>query len=158
MGWKLVRDRNEEWCRANGVSGQWRTSPDPVAALRRKIFEEAAEYAEQCDANELYDLLDVTQALASLDVPDPVPAALYRAVQILIGAPDDGPAGLRGLLDATQTLIGQADPDSAHAAAHAAKIADLGGFSRFIEWTPVPAGTQDWNPARRASTRTEETQ
>ena len=70
MGWKLVRDRNENWCRANGVSGQWRTSPDPAAALRRKLIEEAAEYAEQHDPAELYDLLDVVQALIDLADPD----------------------------------------------------------------------------------------
>ena len=69
MGWKLVRDRNEEWCRANGVSGQWRTSPDPLAALRKKIFEEAGEYAEHCDPAELYDLLDVIRALIRLADP-----------------------------------------------------------------------------------------
>lgn len=69
MSWKLVRDRNEEWCRAHGVSGQWRTSPDPAASLRRKIFEEAGEYAERCDPAELYDLLDVVQALIALEDP-----------------------------------------------------------------------------------------
>lgn len=103
MGWKLVRDRNEEWCRANGVSGQWRTSPNPAAALRRKVFEEAAEYAEQLDVGELYDLLDVVLALLKLE--DPYDKA-YRA--------------------------------------HALKEAELGGFRRFIEWTPVPAGFADW--------------
>ena len=70
MGWKLVRDKNEAWCRANGVSGQWRTSPDPASALCRKLFEEAAEYAEQHDPAELYDLLDVVQALIGLTDPD----------------------------------------------------------------------------------------
>ena len=69
MGWKLVRDQNEEWCRAHGVSGQWRTSPDPAASLRRKIFEEAGEYAEHCDPAELYDLLDVIRALIRLADP-----------------------------------------------------------------------------------------
>jgi len=69
MGWKLVRDRNEQWCRANGVSGQWRTSPAPVTSLRRKVFEEAAEYAEQHDVSELYDLLDVVLVLLKLEDP-----------------------------------------------------------------------------------------
>lgn len=69
MGWKIVRDRNEEWCRAHGVSGQWRTSPDPVAALRKKIGEEFGEYAEHWDPAELYDLLDVVRALAVLEDP-----------------------------------------------------------------------------------------
>jgi predicted house-cleaning noncanonical NTP pyrophosphatase (MazG superfamily) len=109
MGWKLVRDRNEEWCRANGVSGQWRTAPDPAAALRRKVFEEAAEYAEQHDVSELYDLLDVVLALLKLE-----------------------------------------DPRDEALRVHSAKGAALGGFVRFIEWTPVPAGVQDWSPDARA--------
>jgi predicted house-cleaning noncanonical NTP pyrophosphatase (MazG superfamily) len=79
MGWKLVRDRNEEWCRANGVSGQWRTSPDPASALLRKIFEEAGEYAEHRDPAELYDLLDVIRALTGLEDPRGEFAAEHRA-------------------------------------------------------------------------------
>lgn len=109
MGWKLVRDRNEAWCRANGVSGQWRTSPDPAAALRRKAGEEYLEHIEGNDPAELYDLLDVVQE-----------------------------------------LIGLKDPDGRFAAAHEVKVAEMGGFSRFIEWTPVPAGAQDWSPDVRA--------
>lgn len=69
MGWKLVRDFNEQWCRANGVSGQWRISPDPVSALLRKIFEEAGEYAEYRDPAELFDLRDVVDRL--IDLADP---------------------------------------------------------------------------------------
>jgi len=105
MGWKLVRDKNEEWCRANGVSGQWRTSPDPALSLFRKIFEEAGEYAEQRDPAELYDLLDVIQA-----------------------------------------LIGLADPSGDHGRVHRAKVTVMGGFTRFAEWTPVPAQSADWAP------------
>ena len=107
MGWKLVRDRNEEWCRANGVSGQWRTALYPRSALLRKIFEEAGEYAEHRNPAELYDLLDVVQA-----------------------------------------AIGLADPDGRFAAAHEAKITEMGGFSHFTEWTPVPASSADWKPGR----------
>jgi predicted house-cleaning noncanonical NTP pyrophosphatase (MazG superfamily) len=97
MGYKLVRDHNEEWCRSHGVSGQWRTSPDPASALLRKIFEEAGEYAEHRDPGELYDLLDVVQA-----------------------------------------AIGLRDPDGKYAARHRAKVAEMGGFTRFAEWCPVP--------------------
>lgn len=104
MGWKLVRDKNEEWCRAHGVSGQWRVSPDPAAALRRKVFEEALEYGEADDPAELYDVLD-----------------------------------------ALRVLIGLKDPDGVLARAHEVKVAELGGFGGFIEWTPVPAGMQDWD-------------
>jgi predicted house-cleaning noncanonical NTP pyrophosphatase (MazG superfamily) len=78
MGWKLVRDGNEAWCRANGVSGQWRTSPDPRSALLRKVFEEAGEYAEARDPAELYDLLDVVQALIALEDPDCFYLATHR--------------------------------------------------------------------------------
>lgn len=78
MGWKLVRDRNEEWCRANGVSGQWRTAPDPAAALRRKIGEEYLEYIEGNDPAELYDLLDTVQALIALEDPDCFYLATHR--------------------------------------------------------------------------------
>ena len=108
MGWKLVRDRNEEWSRAHGVSGQWRTAPGPAATLRRKIFEEAAEYAEQWDPAELYDLFDVVVALIPLE-----------------------------------------DPHGTFGRKHAAKVADMGGFSQLIEWSPVPAGFADWSPADR---------
>lgn len=101
MGYKLVRDKNKAWCRAHGVSGQWRTSPDPRAALRRKIFEEGGEYTEG-DPAELYDLLDVVQA-----------------------------------------LIGLEDPDGRLAARHRDKVTLLGGFTQFVEWTPVPPGVTD---------------
>ena len=104
MGWKLVRDQNEEWCRAHGVSGQWRTSPDPAASLRRKIFEEAGEYAEHCDPAELYDLLDVVLALARL-----------------------------------------VDPVGECARQHVAKLAEMGGFGQYTEWTPVPAPDLEWS-------------
>lgn len=107
MGWKLVRDRNEEWCRANGVSGQWRTAPNPAAALRRKIFEEAGEYAEHCNPAELYDLLDVVKALIALE--DPFCDWLHE---------------------------------------HQAKVKEMGGFDQLAEWSPVPAGSQDWSPLR----------
>jgi predicted house-cleaning noncanonical NTP pyrophosphatase (MazG superfamily) len=77
VGFKLVRDRNEEWCRAHGVSGQWRVSPDPAAALRRKLLEEALEYAEHDDPAELYDVLDVVQALIDLADPDETAAMAH---------------------------------------------------------------------------------
>lgn len=79
MGWKLVRDRNEEWCRANGVSGQWSTAVSPPRALLRKIFEEAGEYAENRDPAELYDLLDVVQAAIGLADPAGDYAAVHEA-------------------------------------------------------------------------------
>jgi predicted house-cleaning noncanonical NTP pyrophosphatase (MazG superfamily) len=85
MSWKLVRDHNEEWCRANGVSGQWRTAPDPGSALLRKIFEEAGEYAEYRDPGELYDLLDVVQALIDLTDADGIANTGHRAKAARMG-------------------------------------------------------------------------
>lgn len=70
MSWKLVRDKNQAWARAHGVSGQWRTSSDPVSALTRKLFEEAGEYVEAREPAELYDLLDVLETLIDLEDPD----------------------------------------------------------------------------------------
>ena len=70
MGWKIVRDGNEVWCRAHGVSGTWRTSPDPVRGLARKLTEEAGEFAEALDPGKLYDLLDVVTELRDLLDPD----------------------------------------------------------------------------------------
>lgn len=66
MGWKIVRDGNEAWCRKHGVSGQWRKSPDPESALLKKIFEEAGEYVENRDPEELYDLLEVVHRLLAI--------------------------------------------------------------------------------------------
>lgn len=84
-----MRDGNEAWCRANGVSGQWRTSPDPAAALARKIFEEALEYAfEQAgrrDPAELYDVLDALQTLLGLEDPQGVLAAAHQAKVAVMG-------------------------------------------------------------------------
>lgn len=76
MGWKIVRDGNQAWARKHGVSGQWRTSPDPKAALLKKIFEEAGEYAETGDPGELYDLLGVVHRL--LHIVDPAMTAGER--------------------------------------------------------------------------------
>lgn len=75
MGWKLVRDNNEAWCRANGVSGTWRKAgpEEIIPALIAKLFEETGEFVLDADAAELYDLLDVTQAL--IDRLDPAGGA-----------------------------------------------------------------------------------
>jgi predicted house-cleaning noncanonical NTP pyrophosphatase (MazG superfamily) len=63
MGWKMVRDKQKEYCLSHGVSGQWRTSPDAVGALTAKLGEEYGEFAESRDPAELYDLLDVLNEL-----------------------------------------------------------------------------------------------
>jgi len=70
MGWKIVRDRQPGYCLKNGVSGQWRISPDPVAALGKKIGEEYGEYVGEGSTDELYDLRDVIDRLIKLVDPD----------------------------------------------------------------------------------------
>lgn len=70
MGWKIVRDGNEKWCREHGVSGTWRVAADPVRGLARKLTEEAAEFGEALDPAELYDLADVLGELIVLTDPD----------------------------------------------------------------------------------------
>jgi len=85
MGWKLVRDWSEEYCRARGVSGEWRTSPDPRSALLKKIFEEAGEYAEHRDPVELYDLIDVVRTLIRLEDPLGEVGAGHRAKTAVMG-------------------------------------------------------------------------
>lgn len=71
MGWKLVRDRNEEWCRANGVSGAWREAgkDEVTRALARKLIEEACEFAENLDPAELFDLGDALDELLRVMAP-----------------------------------------------------------------------------------------
>lgn len=102
MGWKLVRDKNEAWCRAHGVSGQWRPSPDARSALARKIFEEAAEYAEHRDPAELYDLLDVVQRLIEIDDPSGEVNARHRAKVEAMG-------GFTGLIEWTPVPVTSQD-------------------------------------------------
>ena len=83
MGWKIVRDHQREFCERTGVSGRWRVSPDVVAALAKKLFEEAAEFTEAHDPEELYDVRDVLQEL--LHVCDPYgEAEVYHAQKVAI--------------------------------------------------------------------------
>lgn len=65
MGWKIVRDNQEFWSKAHGVSGQWQKSKNPISGLTKKIFEEAGEFGEELDPGELYDLRDVVDELIS---------------------------------------------------------------------------------------------
>jgi predicted house-cleaning noncanonical NTP pyrophosphatase (MazG superfamily) len=69
MGYKLVRDKQPAFCKKHGISGQWRTSPDIVGALCRKLGEEYGEYAEHHDPAELYDMQDVLDTLIMLSDP-----------------------------------------------------------------------------------------
>jgi hypothetical protein len=92
MGFKLVRDRQPDWCRENGVSGQWRTSRNPIASCARKIAEEYGEWVgEQGEdsplrgADELYDLRDVLDRLIELADPAGVAAEAHRAKVAALG-------------------------------------------------------------------------
>jgi predicted house-cleaning noncanonical NTP pyrophosphatase (MazG superfamily) len=89
MGWKIVRDKNEAWCRAHGLSGQWRRSPNPIGALAKKIGEEYGEYVGDGDAGELYDLLDVVERLIGLRDPDGAVALEHKRKVAELGAFDD---------------------------------------------------------------------
>lgn len=85
MGWKIVRDGNEKWCREHGVSGTWRTAPDPVRGLARKLIEEACEYNEALDPAELYDLRDVLDELIALCDPVRVHEDAHRDKTAVFG-------------------------------------------------------------------------
>ena len=89
MGWKIVRDNNQAWAQKHGVSGQWRPSPDPVKALLKKIFEEAGEYAESLDPEELYDLRDVIDRLASIVDPNGTAWKKHIEKAVLLGMFND---------------------------------------------------------------------
>jgi predicted house-cleaning noncanonical NTP pyrophosphatase (MazG superfamily) len=69
MGWKIVRDLHQERLE-DQISGQWRTAPDPVSALVKKIGEEYGEFCEDYHPSELFDLFDVLQELICLMDPD----------------------------------------------------------------------------------------
>lgn len=75
MGWKIVRNGQQEWNERHGVSGQYRTCPDPVAGLTLKLSEEVAEFAENRDLGKLWDAVDVLFELRELC--DPIGDAWY---------------------------------------------------------------------------------
>jgi predicted house-cleaning noncanonical NTP pyrophosphatase (MazG superfamily) len=152
MSFKIVRDRNEAWCRANGVPGQWRTSPDPLAALLRKLFEELGEYAEAWDPAELHDLADVLEQLLALTDPDGTERQRGRVVCTATEAPfrqmaelialyavSRHPGHLHAARLALRRELACVDPVDAAGPAHEAKVAQMGGFGDLVEWCPVPA-------------------
>jgi NTP pyrophosphatase (non-canonical NTP hydrolase) len=86
MGFKMVRDLNEKWCREHGVPGQWRICKTPVASLAKKLNEELGELAEElikgdaaAAAGELYDLLDAVGELILLLDPAGAAASAHKA-------------------------------------------------------------------------------
>lgn len=68
MGYKMVRDNHRHLLEGT-VSGKWRTSPDPVSALVKKIGEEYSELAEDRSPGELYDMQDALEELIRLMDP-----------------------------------------------------------------------------------------
>lgn len=68
MGWKPVRDRNQEVVTKWGVVGSWEKVDDItwIKALGRKLVEEATEFTENYDPDELWDLYDVLEELIRL--------------------------------------------------------------------------------------------
>ncbi len=95
MGWKMVRDNNETWCRAHGVSGTWRTAgPEEAArALRRKLGE-LRDFADRCKR------VAATARRAGPVNPDPVH---WRLLAIAGNAET-----LAGLLEETANMV---DPE-----------------------------------------------
>jgi len=81
MGEKMVRDKNEAFCRAHGVSGTWRTAGrgEAIRALGRKLTEEALEFLENEDPAELFDVGDVLDELLRLTSPGPGLVAAHNA-------------------------------------------------------------------------------
>ena len=63
---KLVRDRIIDIIRANGENPIYHTLSDEeyLAELHKKLFEEANEFVEADDPEELADLLEVVYAIA----------------------------------------------------------------------------------------------
>jgi hypothetical protein len=152
MGWKIVRDGNEAWCRDHGVSGQWRPSPDPLSALLKKLFEELGEYAEAWDPGELYDLADVLEPLLTLTDPGGSHFRLGRLVcftadtpfgwlaeAITLYAEHREPMHLHAAKLALRREMARVDPADTAGPAHEAKVAEMGGFGQLVEWSPVPA-------------------
>jgi predicted house-cleaning noncanonical NTP pyrophosphatase (MazG superfamily) len=109
MGWKIVRDNNEAWSRAHGVSGQWRACATPMLSLTKKLFEEAGEWVESGDAGELYDLADVLDQLLLIADPDGSAHRAHAAKLAEMGAfgrliewcpvPEEGNTGEAGATD-----------------------------------------------------------
>ena len=68
MNGKLVRDKIPDIIRSDGRSPAVRTLDGEayVEELRRKLVEEASEYAETGDLEELADVLEVVYALADV--------------------------------------------------------------------------------------------
>jgi hypothetical protein len=178
MGYKIVRNNQPQFCRDHGVSGTWRSSPDPVAALKRKAGEEILEFAEARDPAELFDIEDVLRALIFL--ADPEGEAARQHVENRAGIPRQvlppgrvpavsrrlwalygdyletaDPCLLLSMRDGVQAMITALDPDGRHAAAHRQKVDEMGPFSQYVEWDPVPPPAQPGSSRARWSGKIE---
>lgn len=168
MGSKIVRNNNEEWCHKHGVSGTWHTSRQPVGPLTRKVGEELQEFVEENDPAELFDLADVLRALLFLVDRDGHRAAHEDHGRVL---PQLRPADVPGVTqrlwdrygeflgirhpslllqmeDDVRALTALLDPYGTHAKAHAAKVAEMGSFSQYVMWDPVPEAPAQISSAR----------
>ena len=92
MGAKLVRDRTEQHVRPMGVSGHWYKAArkELLPALKRKLIEEALEFAESGEPIELWDVLDVVEAIFALIDPCQESMAAYDEKVARFGAFDKG--------------------------------------------------------------------
>jgi len=84
MGWKTVRDKHRDLLDGL-ISGCWRTAPDPVSSLIKKVGEEYSELVENRDPGELYDLLDVLNELIVLMDPHLAAAQAHEQKQERMG-------------------------------------------------------------------------
>jgi predicted house-cleaning noncanonical NTP pyrophosphatase (MazG superfamily) len=76
MGYKMVRDNHQKILEGQ-ISGAWRTAPDPISSLIKKLGEEYSEIAEERNPAELYDLLDALEELIRLMDPEGIAAARH---------------------------------------------------------------------------------
>lgn len=84
MGWKMVRDKHRNVL-GTVISGAWRSSPDPVSSLIKKLGEEYSELVEERDPAELYDVLDVLNELIVLMDPHLEAAEAHALKQERLG-------------------------------------------------------------------------
>jgi hypothetical protein len=64
----MVRDKHRQLL-GSLISGCWRTAPDPVSSLIKKLGEEYSELVENRDPAELHDIADVVNELIVLMDP-----------------------------------------------------------------------------------------
>jgi predicted house-cleaning noncanonical NTP pyrophosphatase (MazG superfamily) len=85
MGEKLVRDKIPDMIREKGESPQVRIAkPDELdALLREKIVEEAKEFLQSGDIEELVDIQEAIEAILTLRKADPALVEIQRHSKLL---------------------------------------------------------------------------